>query len=223
MTPGDICVIIPVLNEAARIAVAIESIRDAGQVIVVDGGSSDATTKIAESFSGVEVVSSPRGRGRQIALGASLCNRSVMVLLHGDCQLSADSLLQVAKAVDDGHPWGAMQQRIDAVGLRYRMLERGNAARVTILGLPFGDQAMFIRRDIFDEVGGIEEIPLLEDVRLARRLRRVAWPVLVGASVIVDPRRWEKHGVIRQTMRNQFILLLHAFGVSPQSLASLYR
>jgi len=223
MTPSDICVVIPVLNEAAGIAATIESARDAGQVIIVDGGSSDATLKIAEAVAGVEIIVSPRGRGTQIAAGVRQSNRRVLLFLHGDCRLSPDSLLQVAKAVDAGHSWGALRQRIDALGFRYRILERGNALRVTRRGVPLGDQAIFVCRDLLDQVGGVEEIPLLEDLRLSKRLRRVAWPVLSDGIVTISPRRWAMRGVVRQTLRNQLILLLNAVGVSPEMLAKLYR
>lgn len=223
MTLDEICVVIPVLNEAIGVAAAIESVRDAGQIIVIDGGSTDATVTIAKSYAGVELFESPRGRGRQMAAGAQKSNRPVIMFLHGDCRLTPGSLQHVADAVDKGHRWGALHQRIDAIGFRYRILERGNAARVTILGIPLGDQALFVERDLLNEVGGMEEIPLLEDLRLSKRLRRVTWPVLSEGVVTISPRRWATHGVIRQTLRNRFILLMHAVGVSPDVLSRLYR
>lgn len=223
MTPRDVCVVIPVLNEASGIAAAITSASGAGQIIVVDGGSSDRTLEIAQSFAHVTSLQSQPGRGCQLALGAEHCRQKVILFLHGDCRLCPGALQRVAEAISGGHCWGAMHQQIEAGGIGYRLLELGNAMRVKARGIPFGDQAMFVRVDRLQQVGGVEPIPLMEDLRLAQRLRRHSWPVLIQATVIVEPRRWVKRGVVRQTASNWLIQSLHALGVSPERLARIYR
>ena len=222
MTPRDICVVIPVLNERLGIAAAIASVREAGQIIVVDGGSSDGTIEIAKSVAEVTFISSKPGRGSQLAIGATHCRCAVLLFLHGDCYLSPESLLLVAQAITNGDQWGAMRQSIAAAGLQYRLLESGNSTRVRVRGLPFGDQAMFMLTELYWQVGGIEDIPLMEDLRLSKRLRKKSWPALINATVIVNPRRWQKRGVVRQTLRNWLIQLLHLVGMSPQQLSRLY-
>ncbi len=223
MKPSDLCIVIPVFNEAERLATAIRSVRDAGQIIIVDGGSSDDSVKIAHRYPGTVVVSSERGRGRQLAKGATLCTLDAMVFLHGDCHLSPGTLERIALALAGGKHWGATSQSIEATEYRYRVIEKGNAARVRLLGLPYGDQAMFVRTDLYRCVGGFEDVPLMEDVRLAQRLRKHSWPALVKGPVIASARRWRRRGVIRQTILNWSLLLLHRVGVSTEWLATRYR
>ncbi|MGV3484619.1 MAG: TIGR04283 family arsenosugar biosynthesis glycosyltransferase [Planctomycetaceae bacterium] len=223
MTPLDLCVVIPVLNEVGGIAAAIESAADAGQIIVVDGGSTDGTLEIVRRFPRVTLISSPPGRGRQLAAGARCCDRQAIVFLHGDCVLSGGSLGRIADAIETGHPWGALRQRIAAAGLGYRLLELGNAARVQCRGMVFGDQALFVAAELYAAVGGIEGIPLMEDVRLSQRLRRRSWPVLLDATVEVSARRWTKRGILYQTALNWLLQGLHAAGVPPERLRTLYR
>ncbi len=225
MTPADISVVIPTLDEAATIAAAIESVRDAGQVIVVDGGSRDATCSIAETFAGVTVVTSAPGRGVQLASGAERCERPVWLFLHADCQLAPSALDEICKTFERAptRGWGALRQRIDAAGFRFRLLEMGNAARVRFRGLPFGDQAMFVKADWYRRAGGFEPLPLMEDLRLSLRLRRRAWPLLVEGPVIVSDRRWRRVGVARQTVLNTLLQCGHALGISPARLARFYR
>lgn len=225
MTPADISVVIPTLNEAATIAGAIESVVAAGQVIVVDGGSGDATCSIAESYTGVTLVTGAPGRGHQLAVGADRCERPVWLFLHADCRLGPSALDQICQALDraPGRGWGALRQRIDAAGFRFRLLETGNAARVRFRGLPFGDQAMFVTADWYRRAGGFEPLPLMEDLRLSRRLRRRGWPLLVDGPVIVSDRRWRRVGVVRQTVLNTLLQCGHALGISPARLARFYR
>src|SRR5690606_12384232 len=131
MTPTDIGVVIPTLNEAAGIDAAIRSVAQCGEIIVVDGGSDDATRTIAAAWPQVKVVITPGGRGVQLAEGAQLCRSPALLFLHGDCRLVAGTLQRICAALDQ-HPhrgWGAVQQRIDAAPRRFRLLEWGNAWR----------------------------------------------------------------------------------------------
>jgi rSAM/selenodomain-associated transferase 2 len=223
--PAEIAVIIPTLNEAAGIAETIASATGAGQVIVSDGESVDGTVGIAESIAGVRVVRGRRGRGEQLARGAALAELPVLLFLHADCRLGATALEQVARHFRCGSDrgWGAMRQRIESDGWRYRLLEWGNGWRVRYRGLPFGDQAMFVLRDWYDQAGGFEPIPLMEDLRLSQRLRRRSRPALLDGPVRVDSRRWRRTGVVRQTLVNWGLQAGHAAGVSPTTLAERYR
>jgi hypothetical protein len=124
------------------------------------------------------------------------------------------------------HPhatWGAFRQSIDSPRKIYRAIELGNALRVRYRSMPLGDQAIFIRRSSFNEQGGFAEIPLMEDVELGKRLRKLARPLLLEGPLIISPRRWEKHGVLRQTLRNWSIQFAYALGASPESLRRRYR
>jgi rSAM/selenodomain-associated transferase 2 len=219
-------VIIPTLNEAANIVRAVTSAQESGadEVIVADGGSRDETCPLAE-LSGARVVSTPRGRAVQQNAGARKATGDVLLFLHADNWLGKEAISQIRSVVNRRKMklCGAFQQKIEAALFIYRLLERGNAERVRWLGLPYGDQAIFVTRDLFDQVGGFPEEPFLEDVLLMQRLRRLSWPLLLPGPVYVSPRRWEQRGVIRQTLRNWAILAAFSLGASPQKLATWYR
>jgi hypothetical protein len=119
--------------------------------------------------------------------------------------------------------WGAFRQRIPNKRRVYRWLETGNAWRVRMRSMPFGDQAVFVDRRLFHRQGGFDEIPLMEDVALSRKLRRIARPILLPGPVTIDPRRWERNGVVTQTLRNWSIQTAYHCGVSPERLAKWYR
>lgn len=228
MTPADVSVIIPTLNEAAGIGRAIESARTAGaeQIIISDGGSGDETVATA-SRANASVITSAAGRGNQLRCAAEQASGRVLLFLHADNWLAADSLRQLCvcceKVGDPQTVWGGFRQQIDSSRSIYRWIEAGNAARIRWRGMPFGDQAMFVAQRLYRQVGGFAALPLMEDVDLARRLRRVRWPLLVDAAVHVDPRRWQARGVVRQTIRNWGIQTAHFLGVSEQRLYKWYR
>ncbi|QEF98069.1 N-glycosyltransferase [Stieleria maiorica] len=228
MTPRDVSVIIAALNEAERIEAAIGSAwkNGAGEVVVCDGGSEDRTAQLARQ-SAATVVQSQRGRGKQMAAGASASTRDMLLFLHADNRLGDGCLDALCRCVDRaGDPracWGGFRQRIDAEDAIYRWLEWGNALRVRWRGVPFGDQAMFASRQLYEGVGGFQAVPLMEDVLLAQALRRRRWPLLVDGIVHIDARRWKSRGVIRQTARNWGIQIAHRLGVSEHRLERWYR
>lgn len=228
MTPADVSVVIPALNEAQRVGRAVASAWEAGagQVVVCDGGSEDDT--VAEAArAGADLIAGPRGRGWQLRTGTEQARGEWLLFLHADNWLDPVGLRQLCRCVATRHPieqtWGGFKQTIDTEGAIYRALECGNAARIRLRGIPFGDQAMFVTRTLYDRVGGFPAVPLMEDVVLARRLRQLSWPVLVDARVHVDARRWRKRGVLRQTVRNWGIQSAHGLGVSEERLAEWYR
>jgi rSAM/selenodomain-associated transferase 2 len=221
----DVSVIIPALNEAETIRQAIDSAWQAGaaEVIVADGGSSDGTFEIVEACN-CQLVRSAPGRAVQQNAGADQARGDVLLFLHADNRLADSAVSQIEAALKRKQVLGgAFRQRIDASGFLYRCLEWGNAARVRCFGLPYGDQAIFLRREIFYELGRFPEVRLMEDVKLMQKLRRRARPVLLPGPMYVSPRRWQRHGVIRQTLRNWSLLAAFICGVSPDRLAAFYR
>lgn len=221
----SLSVVIPALNEEASIATAVAAAWDLGprEVIVSDGGSSDTTREIAASL-GATVLESARGRGRQLNAGARGATGDVLLFQHADTWLTAAAADQLAGVLRDQRVlWGAFRQAIDGVERRYRALEWGNAFRARRLGLPYGDQGMFVRRETFDQVGGFPDQPLMEDVELSQRLRRLARPVLLDGPLHISARRWREQGVVRQTLRNWALLATWRLGAPPVKLAKWYR
>lgn len=223
MTPSDISVVIPALNEEDSIGRCVQSAFAAGatEVIVADGGSQDATWTRASEAGATKVIRSLPGRGTQLNAGATFASNKYVLFLHADNLLGEDCLQQICQA--DEVAWGAFCQRIDSSKLAFRVLEWGNNLRVKFRGMPFGDQGIFVNRQTYKEQRGFDEIPLMEDVQFAQRMRKIAKPRLLPGPLTISARRWETKGVVRQTLRNWRIQIAHACGVSPERLRDWYR
>ena len=220
-----ISVVIPAINEALTIERAVQSVIAAGmdEVIVADGGSVDSTPQLA-SQSGASVVHGERGRAVQQNLGAQQATGDVLLFLHADNWLDPTAGEQMRHCLSESVVLaGAFQQRIEAAGVLYRLLERGNSLRARWQGMAYGDQAIFIRRKTFDQLGGFPPVKLMEDLLLMRALRNKGGKlhVLTG-PVYVHPRRWQQRGVIRQTLCNWLLLCSEKLGVAPDRLAKFY-
>jgi len=217
-------VIIPAINEQAFIASAVWSAIQAGatEVIAVDGGSSDDSVDEARQAGATVVTASP-GRAKQMNHGAGLSTGTVVLFLHADCRLPPDAAGNIKLALAAGFTWGYFRQRIDSPGLKFRLLEFGNGMRAKYLRCVFGDQALWVTRESFLSAGGFPEMPLMEDVAISRQLRKSSPPARINLPLYVSPRRWQQHGVIRQTLRNWTIQLRYLLGAKPVDLARSYR
>ncbi len=219
-----ISVVIPAINEAASIERAVKSSQDAGfdEIIVADGGSEDETSSLAARC-GASVVHGARGRATQQNLGAQHATGDVLLFLHADNWLASTAGQQVRDCLSDPQTLGgAFQQQIDAEGSMYRLLEKGNAARVRLRGMAYGDQAIFLRRETFDQLGGFPEVKLMEDLLLMRAFRKLGQAKLLPGPVHVHPRRWQQRGIMRQTLCNWSLIIGEKLGVSPDRLAKFY-
>jgi rSAM/selenodomain-associated transferase 2 len=212
-----ITVIIPTLNAAPFLAASLAAIEGVPEVIVVDGGSADATMEQA-SAAGARVMSAPRGRGGQIAAGVAAASHPWLLLLHADTRLSPDWRCAIH---EDPSRAGYFRFVLDSPDPRARRLERLVAWRCRRFGLPFGDQGLLVHRDLLASVGGIRALPLMEDVDLVRRLghdRVIALP----ADAVTSAVKWERQGYVRRSARNLLCLSLWFVGVPPGLIARLY-
>ncbi len=221
-----VSVIVPTLDEAARIGARFGELETIGvdEVLVADGGSRDGTVEIARAQPGVRVIVGPRGRGRQLNAGARAATGEVLVFLHADTQLPGDARAWIERTLADrGVVAGAFRVRTVAdVGRNWLgPLLRIADIRSHVTRLPYGDQALFVRRDAFERVGGFPDEPLMEDVDLVRRLRRVGRVVTVPAYVRASGRRFLRHP-IAGTLAMWTFPTLHRVGVPPRLLARLY-
>lgn len=219
----QISIIIPTLNEADRIADLIDATRALGdcEIIIIDGGSDDDT--LAHAGKADISLSAPRGRATQQNAGAAAATGDILLFLHADCRLSTGSLEAVQEALkDDRLVGGCFQQTIDAPGPRYRLLEWGNGLRVQLLKWAYGDQGIFVRREIFEQLGGFPDLRLMEDLFFMKQLKKKGRFQLLDARLHVSPRRWQQRGIIRQTLRNWLLVTLAQIGVSPNRLKKFY-
>ncbi|MBT6155009.1 MAG: glycosyltransferase family 2 protein [Planctomycetaceae bacterium] len=219
-----ISIIIPTLNEADRIADVVgraQALGDDCEVIVVDGGSDDATMSCAQAADICLQV--PQGRASQQNAAVQTATGDVLLFLHADCWLEEGALQAVRLALaDESIVGGCFRQAIEAAGMRFRLLEWGNALRVKTCKWAYGDQGIFIRRDIFESLGGFPDVRLMEDLLLMKRLKKVGRIALLEQRIHVSARRWQQRGVIRQTLRNWSLIILAQCGVSPNRLAGFY-
>jgi rSAM/selenodomain-associated transferase 2 len=208
-------VVIPTLNAAATLPACLERIREADEIVVVDGGSTDRTTEIAEN-SGARLVGSPRGRGVQLRAGAEAAQGDWLLFLHADTLLGSNWRRE-AEAHMAGRPTEAacFRFRLADPAWQARLVERG----VRLRRFPYGDQGLLISRALYDRVGGYRPLPLMEDVDLVRRLGGVR---LLGEVALTSPERWRRDGWARRSARNLALMLLYRLGASPERLARLY-
>ena len=215
-----ISVVIPALDEESNLAAAIASVRADAEVIVVDGGSRDGTIAAALA-AGARVLLGPRGRGRQLGAGAAAARGGWLVFLHADTRLESGWAAALL-ALGEGVAGGAFGFAVDSPRRAFRWIETGVRLRCALLRLPYGDQAVFARRAAYERAGGFAPLPLMEDVDLVRRLRRVGALAFPPVRAVTSARRWEERGLVGTTLLNWTLLGMYALGWPPERLAKLY-
>lgn len=232
-----ISIIIPTLNEAKNIQATLATTQIATnvEVIVVDGGSEDDTVAIVESYckqntqsKGIKVISGYRGRALQMNAGAAAASGEILLFLHADTRLPTEFDLMVRKIFStptskSNIVAGAFTLKIDAKGIGLRLVEWGVKVRSHLWKMPYGDQAIFLKKQTFQEIGGFPELPIMEDFELIRRLQSSGKIAIIPVSVVTSARRWLQKGVFQTTLINQIVIIAYFLGISPERLRSLYR
>jgi rSAM/selenodomain-associated transferase 2 len=220
---SSISIIIPTLNEAGNIPALKMLIPQVSEIIVVDGGSNDATVKIATDL-GISVLHTDKGRGVQLNIGAGMATSEILLFLHADTVLPpAFSELVIDCLAQEETILGSFSLEIQPASLLLRLICAGANLRSRFLQLPYGDQSLFIRKTDFETIGGFPETPIMEDytfVKLAKKLGKVR---TLPQTVTTSARRWQTIGPIRTTCINQLMILGYKLGVTPEKLASIYR
>lgn len=216
----------PVLNEAQGLHATLSglSLTDREELIIVDGGSTDATLQIAREFTSL-IFSSEKGRARQMNFGAEKAAGDVFLFLHADCSLPEKGFDIVRRTVrDSAVAAGAFNIRIDHPGLSFRVIESAANLRSRVTGIAYGDQGIFMRRETFRSMGGFALIPLMEDIEIGRRLRKIGKIAFLGHPIRVSPRRWLKEGLVYTTLRDWGIALSYTLlRRPPDELARYYK
>jgi rSAM/selenodomain-associated transferase 2 len=216
-------VIVPTLNEESALAATLErAARPGVELVVVDGGSEDETTTVARRYAHAVLVGD-RGRASQMNAGAAAAQGDVLLFLHADTLLPADYAQRVRAALDDPRVVsGRFDVRLDARGAGYVLIAVLISARSRLTRVATGDQAIFVRRDVFRRVGGYPPIPLMEDIALSRALKRAGRVACLRSVVTTSARRWQQHGPVRTTLLMWSLRLLYYAGVSPHLLRRAY-
>ena len=217
-------IIIPTLNEALSIVQTLARIRQEGEceLIVVDGGSNDHTLELARSYADL-VVTAPRGRARQMNTGAREANGEVLLFLHADTRLPSGFLQLLAQALNDPQVVGGrFDVHLDADGWPFRMIETMMNLRSRLTRISTGDQAIFVRQQVFQEIGGYPDLALMEDVEFSRKLKRAGRIVCFREQVVTSARRWQQDGIVRTIVRMWVLRLCYFWGVPASRLREFY-
>lgn len=220
-----VSIIVPVLDEARAIEAALGALqehrrRGEAEVVVVDGGSTDATRALAAPLAD-RVIESPRGRALQMNAGAAASDGEILLFLHADTTLPPGALGRVRAALET-RPWGRFDVTIEARGPLLAIVAWFMNARSRLTGIATGDQAIFVRRAVFEAAGGFPAIPLMEDVALSTALGRWSRPACLRDRVTTSARRWERHGTLRTIVLMWRLRAAYALGADPHRLARRY-
>lgn len=223
---GKVSVVIPALNEAAGIGATLAGLqgwRKRGhEVILVDGGSADATVSAARPWVDQCLQSAP-GRARQMNAGAREAAGDILLFLHADTQPPEEGDKAIVGALEQSaNAWGCFTIRLSGSRKPLRWVEAGINRRTDFTGIVTGDQGLFLPRTLFEDAGKFEPLPLMEDVALSKRLRRRSRPVRLPAAVISSSRRWEEKGILRTVLLMWWLRFAYFCGADPDKLVRLY-
>jgi rSAM/selenodomain-associated transferase 2 len=226
-TSPSLSIIVPMLNERSALPRLLEELqshrREGCEVLIVDGGSRDGSDEVARR-AGFTVASSLPGRARQMNAGAQLARGELLLFLHADTRLPSRADARVREVLSNANrTWGFFQVRIEGSSPALRVVAFLMNCRSRLTGIATGDQAIFVRRSVFQLIEGYPQQPLMEDIELSKRLKRTARPMCVRAHATTSGRRWESRGVWRTIGLMWAIRLAYWLGASPETLARRYR
>jgi len=217
-------VVVPALDEAAEIEAAVGgALAEGAEVLVVDGGSRDPTSRLAAQ-AGATVLHSSPGRARQLGVGAMNARGEVVLFLHADTRLPRGWATAVRDALaDTAVVGGAFRFGFDRPGPLLRVVEWGTRLRVTLFRLPYGDQALFVRRSVLEAIGGVPQVPIMEDLDLVREMKGRGRIALLALPVTTSARRYRARGIARTVLRNAVASSAWALGLERARVAAWYQ
>ena len=218
-----ISVIVPVYNEEKIIRQLLNSFsyNYSLEVIVVDGGSSDKTVEFTKQYP-VRLIQCIKNRAVQMNEGEKISRGNILLFLHADCLIENGALREIVCCIDNSYIGGCLLQRIDSPKLIYRFIESSGNIRARLFKIFYGDQAIFVRRDIFLKIGGFDNVTLFEDALFSKKLKKEGSLRVLDNNIFVSPRRWEKNGIIKTTFINWLLTLGFMLGIPLDILKRIY-
>ena len=219
-------IIVPVFNEAKTIIASLDALqqfRKAGhEIILVDGGSTDNTVALSQNFVD-KVIKSDKGRAKQMNAGAREAQGDIFLFLHADTVLPKNIESLIVESLSySKYVWGRFNVRLSGKNLAFRIIETFMNKRSCLTGIATGDQAIFIQKNMFREVNGFPDIPLMEDIEISKKLKHYSKAVCIKEKVITSSRRWEEHGILRTVLLMWSIRLGWFLGISAERLNKIY-
>ncbi|MCP4267139.1 MAG: glycosyltransferase family 2 protein [Candidatus Brocadiaceae bacterium] len=215
MSSKELSIIIPTLNEEEVIRQCLETLVDIPdiEIIVTDGGSTDKTLEIVGQYTDVKVVSSDMGRSIQMNRGATYANGDILLFLHADCVVPKEATLGILEVFRNSlSVGGAFKIKLLSDKLPYRFIEKGINFRAKVFKLPYGDQGLFVKKTIFESLGGFKEMPICEDLDFICRLKKHGKIIILNEEILSSIRRWRNNGILKTSLRNQLLLAMYVLG-----------
>lgn len=218
-----ISIIIPVYNEEKTIRKALEDLSQRGnvEVLIVDGGSCDSTVKFVSQYP-VSIINCGKNTALQMNEGARRAKGDILLFLHADSFMENDSPQEIERSIQAGFIGGCLSQKIQSGRMIYRFIENSGNLRARLSKIFYGDQAIFVRRDVFFRIGGFDNLKLFYGVTFSKKLRRAGETCVLNSRVYVSPRRWEKQGIIKATLINWLVTVCFMLRISPDILKKIY-
>jgi rSAM/selenodomain-associated transferase 2 len=224
-TASSITVIIPTFNESSHVKALLVYLRRLNrkmELMVSDGGSTDGTSDIAKPLAGV--LRSRKGRGAQMNAGAAIADGEILWFLHADCHPHPDSIEEMLRAL--GNPavaGGGFEYDLDHPGLIFRLTEFFSNRKNRLLKLLYGDMGIFVRKEVFEKMGGFKEIPLMEDMDFCKRLKKHGKIIIIPKRISTSAKRWIEEGAVKNLVRNWLLQIAWSLGASPDALSKHYK
>lgn len=220
-----VSIIIPTLNEEDNIKNLLNNLKNLKgdfEVIFSDGGSSDKTLDIIKDFGNYKIITSKKGRARQLNNGAKESNNDILFFLHADSIIEENALIKIEDFIKNGNKVGCLKIKFDSKKILMNIFAILSNLRVKYRNIAFGDQGIFIEKKLFEDIGMFEDIPLMEDYKLSIKLKNICRIKYIDSFIVSSSRRFEKNGIIKTALLMQKLQYMFRKGVSIDKIANIY-